>query len=269
MISLAQLRIKDYWENRASDTESDEAIITLPDRNQRALEISVVLKYLSRHQDVLDIGCGNGFSTNVFSSVSRRVIGIDYSEKMIDRARSVYGGIGNISFMVRDVLDLNSIEETFDVAISQRCLINIPSWELQQRAILNIAGILKPGGVFLLQEGSLQGRENLNQTRQIFGLERMPIVDYNLDFDEGKLWPFVRQHFDIIDIRRFGHYDFISRVIHPLMVSPEQPRYDSKINEIGALISEQLRGMDQVSRQFLAILRRPESSIDTSIEASV
>lgn len=247
---------KAYWENRAQDNSLAKEKVTHSDSNQRFLEIDITLQYLPRDARVLDIGCGNGFSTAIFADYCFSIVGIDYSEAMIDRACKDYGHIKNIGFVVQDILAISSPLQSFDVALSQRCLINLTSWEDQQKAIINIAKVLKPGGVFLLQEGSKQGREHLNQARQAVGLEYMPPVPFNLDFDEDKLWVFIREYFDIVEIRRFGLYDLISRLVHPLLVEPETPKYDAKINEVARLVSSKLRGADELGREFSAFLRR-------------
>lgn len=103
-------------------------------------------------------------------------------------------------------------------------------------------------------EGSQQGRALLNETRKDCGLQLMPSVAYNLDLDEQRLWPFLEPYFKVQEVRRLGIYDLISRIIHPLLVSPEEPRYDARINEIGRLVSEKLDGTPQISREFIAVL---------------
>lgn len=248
--------IKAFWEERARNPNFPEEVVTHRDRNQRFLEIEVLLQYLPRGQRILDVGCGTGFSTAVFARYAAHIVGIDYSAAMIERAKRQYGHLPNVQFELQDVLDLGFPPGSFDVAISQRCLINLPTWEAQQKAIIHITNVLRAGGCFLLQEGSQQGRERLNQGREVFGLGRMPIVPYNLDFDEEKLWPFVRQYFQIVDVRRFGIYDLISRVVHPLLVAPSEPQYDARINEIAWRLSATLRGADDLSREFSAFLRR-------------
>jgi SAM-dependent methyltransferase len=175
---------------------------------------------------------------------------------MINRALKNYGSIPNIEFQVRDVCDLQFTSQSFDVAISQRCLINLESWEKQQRALEQIAQVVKPDGCFFMQEGTRQGRERLNCVRELFGLKRMPEVPFNLDFDEELLWPFISKYFTTIEVRRFGLFDLISRVVHPLLVYPEEPKYDAEINAIAWRISAKLRGSDEISREFSAFLRR-------------
>lgn len=260
---MSLTEIKAYWENRALSADLADAVVTHPDVSQRLLEIDAMLDYLPDNQVILDVGCGNGFSTAVFADHARQIVGIDYSEAMIARARSKYGHLENVRFEVQDVLHLDLPAANFDVAISQRCLINLTTWQQQQQAIRNVARTLKPQGFFFLQEGTQQGRARLNQVREVFELSRMPDVSYNLDFDEETLWPFLRQFFRIVEVRRFGLYDLISRVVHPLLVSPEEPRYDARINEIARRVATHLQGTDDLSREFFAVLRRLDGIEET------
>lgn len=248
--------VKSFWDNRAIDQALDEATITLPDRNQRLLEIRVALNFLPERCRLLDVGCGNGFSTKVYAQHVDYVMGVDYSREMIEKARQDYGATNNLEFKTQDVLELDFEDGEFDAAISQRCLINLTSWENQQKALNNVARCLRVGGYYFMQEGTSQGRDRLNEVREGFGLERMPSVPYNLDFDEEKLWPFIDQDFEIVEIRRFGYYDLISRVVHPLLTEPDPPQYDAKINEIAAKVAFGLDGAGELSRQFFAVLRR-------------
>ena len=48
------------------------------------------------------------------------------------------------------------------------------------------------------------------------------------------------QIFKIQEIQRFGMYFFLSRIIHPLMVFPEKPKFDSKINLIAQEIASKI-----------------------------
>jgi len=51
----------------------------------------------------------------------------------------------------------------------------------------------------------------------------------------------------------------ISRVVHPLLVVPEEPKYEAPINEIAALLSSKESGVqatDRIAREFSAVLER-------------
>ena len=260
--------IKEFWEGQAARQELPEDLITHRDRNQRLLEIELLSKYLPSGKRILDIGCGNGFSTAVFAKSAAEIVGIDYAPAMIERAKRNFGHVPNVSFRSQDVLSLDFPPDSFDVVISQRCLINLGTWDNQQKAISNIANVVKPGGFFFLQEGTRQGRARLNEVRELLGLSRMPSVPFNLDFDEEILWPYVRRYFDVVEIRRFGLYDLISRVVHPLLVNPSEPVYDAKINDIARRVSVELRGMDDLSREFSAFLRRRVQTTSTAVPLS-
>jgi SAM-dependent methyltransferase len=250
--------IKAHWDRQARDVALDGAQVTHADRQQRLLEIELLLQYLPRGQRVLDVGCGNGFATAIVARHAAHVVAIDYSAAMIERAQREHGQLPNVRFEVQDLLHLALPPCSFDAVVSQRCLINLGTWENQQTALTNIAAVLKPGGCLILQEGTRQGRELLNQARTAVGLDRMPVVAFNLDFDEETLWPFLRRYFDIVDVRRFGLYDLISRVVHPLLVSPAEPQYDARINDVARQVSARLRGADELAREFSAFLRRRE-----------
>jgi len=255
-------RIKETWDGRAKDTGLQGTYVTMADRNQRILEIEEVLRYIPPGQLILDVGCGNGYSTAIFAKRAERILAIDYSEAMIARAKREYGDIPNITFEVRDILSpLPYAEKTFGVAVAQRCLINLATWENQQKAIEHIARVIRPGGYFIMQEGTRQGREGLNQLRVKMGLPRMPDVEFNSDLDETTLWPFVQRHFEIVEVRRYGLYDLIARVVHPLLVAPAQPDYEARINDVARRIAGATDAAGEVSRWFTAVLRvRPSSA---------
>jgi len=255
-------RIKETWDGRAKDTELQGSYVTMADRNQRMLEIDEALRRIPSGQRILDVGCGNGYSTAIFAKQAEHVVAIDYSEAMIARAKREHGTIPNITFEVRDILSpLPYPAGSFGVAVAQRCLINLATWENQQKAIEHIARVIKPSGYFVMQEGTRQGREGLNQLRERMGLPRMPDVPFNSDLDEATLWPFLRRHFEILQVRRYGLYDLVARVVHPLLVAPAQPDYEAKINDIARQVAAATDAAGEVSRWFTAFLRvRPSSA---------
>jgi len=255
-ITLDIAKVKQHWEVQAKNRGLDAAGVTHRDIHQRLLEIHLTCKYLSKSDRVLDVGCGNGYATAVFAPLVSEVLGVDYSPAMIARARREHRQIANVTWQVQDAMKLDVPASHYDVAVSLRCLINLGSWKAQQKAVLNIRRALRRGGRLILSEGSRQGRAGLNKARQQCGLPAMPPVAFNVDLDEEKFWPFVKQHFKVERIHRWGIYDFISRVVQPLFVAPAEPQYDAKINEIGRRIAERLSGMDGLCRVFVAVLRK-------------
>lgn len=103
---------------------------------------------LQGNENILDIGCGTGRTTNYCASqlTTGHVHGTDFSQDMIDFAIQEYKNTDRISFEQLNVLDL-PWDSKFDIAYSFFCLHWVAN---QERAIQNIVRSLKPGGKALL-----------------------------------------------------------------------------------------------------------------------
>lgn len=253
-------KIKEFWDERAIQGDVSPDQVTHRDVWQRWLEIRCISRYLRRKDRVLDVGCGNGYSTRIFAGLCCEIVGIDFSAEMIRRATEeshAENSRSNISFHQHDILNLTpDLFGTFDTAITERCLINLRSFAQQKRAITNIASVLKPGGRFIFVEGSAEGREQLNRFRRSVGLSRMPRVWHNVDFKRNETLQFLGQHFTVQEERHFGLYDFLARVVHPLMVKPDEPRYVALINEVAAKLALDLEEFGEMSRVLFLVLRK-------------
>ena len=254
--------VKAFWEGRAGQAGISENEVTHRDIWQRWLEIEMIKKFVNPAARVLDVGCGNGYTTKQIAPLVREIVGVDYGEEMIRRAKaeSQPSRAGQaVSFHVADVLELSPDRfGMFDQVLSERCLINLASWADQQKAIANIADVLKPGGTFIFLEGCRNGREQLNAARQTVGLEVMPAVWHNVDFEEQQTLAYLATRFDLEHKLHFGVYDFLARVVHPLLVAPEAPRYDARINEVAAKLALQSQEFGHLSRVLFLVLRRKQ-----------
>jgi ubiquinone/menaquinone biosynthesis C-methylase UbiE len=157
-----------------------------------------------------------------------------------------------------DVLNLSYPEDTFDVVISERCLINLMSWEEQQKAMCEIKRVLKKGGRYLMIEGTSGGLDKLNNMRESYGLHRIEKHWHNLLFDDDMLMTFLKKHFNNKEIISLGTYYFISRVVHPLMVLPDEPKFEAKINEVARRMAADIPSFDDISINKLYVLLKNE-----------
>lgn len=256
------VKVKKFWNKMATTDGIASEQVTHKDIWQRWLEIQMITKLLGKKDSVIDIGCGNGFSTRIFSNFCKNIIGVDYSEAMINRAREESRKAAQAlskppSFSQCNVLELTpSLFGTFDVAISERCLINLSNFKEQKKAIANIASVIKPNGKFIFVEGSADGRKMLNKLRRRVGLSVMQRVWHNVDFNEIETLKYLKKFFVVEDQKHFGIYDFLSRVVHPLMVTPEDPKYAARINEVAAQLSVMMHDFDYLSRVLFLVLRK-------------
>ncbi len=225
---------------------STKKYATSQDGNLRELEINSISKHLSDGLQVLDVGCGNGYSSISFANLyDSNFFGIDNSQNMIDAARDLLKDEtnlkGTVEFNLGDVLNLNLKPESYDVIITERLLINLPTWEDQMNAIKSLHHLLKKGGKFLMMEATKQGVDRLNETRKKVNLEPIPHstqINWWINrFDENNIEEFLSELFEIVEVQRFGLYFFISRVLYPLSILPEKPKFDSKLNEIARQVS--------------------------------
>jgi trans-aconitate 2-methyltransferase len=99
---------------------------------------------------VLDIGCGDGFLTGAIATLTPQgvVIGADPSHRMVaTAAESIATRASGPWFVIADARAL-PFGERFDAAVSFNALHWVPE---QERALHQIATVLKPGGSLTVQ----------------------------------------------------------------------------------------------------------------------
>ncbi len=75
---------------------------------------------------VLDAGCGSGQKARFFQDLGMHVLGIDFSEKLLDIARRTATGS---EFRLLDLRDIGTLPEAFDGVFAQASLLHIPKAE--------------------------------------------------------------------------------------------------------------------------------------------
>lgn len=106
---------------------------------------------------ILDYGCGQGRLCGELSQLGfSNVQGVDYSEKMIQVARSRFP---RLNFSVVDGLTLPYDTASFSAVLLFAVLTCIPSDDEQKRLIAEISRVLRPGGLLLVSDYPLQQDE--------------------------------------------------------------------------------------------------------------
>ena len=113
---------------------------------------------------VVDLGSGAGndcFIARAVAGDKGKVIGVDFTETMIEKARTnaEKRGYNNVEFRLGDIENLPVSDNAVDVVVSN-CVLNlVPD---KQRAFAEMHRILKPGGHFSVSDIVLEG--TLDQT---------------------------------------------------------------------------------------------------------
>lgn len=226
------------------------------------LETDNILDYLNKDDVVLEVGCGDCQHTIEYAKKVKKIYGIDIVESLVEigRKRINRNGLTNAKINVGTAIDLERVfaGDKMDSIISQRFLINIASWQSQKRIIKKIYNSLKPGGYLLLSEGFIDGFIELNKLRKKLNLPPVVPVKYNCNFKRRQFENFVKKYFDILEVRDYGIYLLLSRIITPLVSFPKLPKHDSRINEACMKLSKalELSGTREYSYNLFYVLRK-------------
>lgn len=222
--------IKNYWEDRAAKDPSAQS--TTQDFYLREIEYSVLFEQIQKYSpdSVADVGCGDGRTTARLASKCSNLFfsGFDYSSSMVENAKNHLSSdeLPNIQFEQLDICA--GLKKSFDLIYTTRCLINLPSWDLQKIAINNIHKSLTIGGVYLMVENFIEGQENFNQVRKNFDLPEIPIREHNFFFQRERLLDFIDGRFAVEEeVNISSAYYLMSRVIYSKICSEtgQQPDY--------------------------------------------
>ena len=83
-------KIKEFWNQRAMQYGANQKA-TLGEIAVRYLEINEINRHLDHGKKILDVGCGNGYTTKIFAkNYKSKIFGIDYAPEMIEIAGGSY-----------------------------------------------------------------------------------------------------------------------------------------------------------------------------------
>lgn len=115
-----------------------------------------LLKGLDKDSKCIDLGCGEGFEARAIAKEGFEVIGVDLAPIVIKKATESTPKNLKVKFINGDVTDLSTIgieDKTFDLVTNIGCLHMMEDQEDRNSHLKEIKRILKPGGIFYLQNG--------------------------------------------------------------------------------------------------------------------
>ena len=128
-----------YWDNVAPVKE-----FTTP------FQMDLFREHINKDANILDIGCGYGRTLNeLYNNGYRNCTGVDFSEKMIERGKTLYP---HLTFESMQNGKTKYPENTFDVVILLAVLTCIITNAEQLQLLGEIKKILKPGGIIYIND---------------------------------------------------------------------------------------------------------------------
>lgn len=233
---------REYEQRDAADPYA-----TSRDYNARELEIAAIRAALGAPGRLLDLGCGNGYTLLVLGEAMPGwdLLGIDFSPNLIAGANQLLtqrrGTLQSVPrFLEADALAhlAQSADASVDYVLTERFIQNMPNEAVQIDVLRQIRRILRPGGLLLMCEGSDDGFEALNDIREKMALPRIPSTSREnvsaIRFEDDSIERIATQELGYVLRSKAGFSTFflIARVLHPLLVAPDPPRFDARINEL-------------------------------------
>jgi len=108
----------------------------------------IVSKFLGdlKGKVVLDAGCGNGYWSRKMAKRAKKVVGVDFTEELLEVARSK-SSASNLEFVTGDLRELCLPDDEFDVVFCNMALIDVDGLE---KAVSEMARVLKTSGNLII-----------------------------------------------------------------------------------------------------------------------
>jgi ubiquinone/menaquinone biosynthesis C-methylase UbiE len=105
--------------------------------------------------EMLDLGVGAGRTGYTFAPLVHRYVGLDYSPRMLERARRLLGDDARVELILGDARDLSGVGGPFDLVLFSFNGIDAVGHEDRLRILAEVRRVLKPSGHFLFSSHSL------------------------------------------------------------------------------------------------------------------
>jgi SAM-dependent methyltransferase len=275
--SARQLSLRKIYDER----DPTDPYATSRDANQRELEIEAITRSLTARPPgcLVDLGCGNGYTLISLAKELEdwNLTGVDFSQVLIGGAARLLEQnarelVSTPAFARADAVEYvrGLPAQSVDVFVTERFLLNLPDAATQREVIRNMHRALRPGGLLLMCEGSMEGFRGLNRMRTAMGLA--PILETSADnlsairFEDEEIESFACKELDfsLLDKAGFSTFFVISRVLHPALVAPQAPKFDARINTLARELQLQVPFEPGIGSNVLWTLQKPAGGASTS-----
>ena len=208
---------KQWFDERARNASSDYVLnrgttLRLDELETRSLEQFLQSVAPKSSDVVLDAGCGSGRNLSILSSRVKEIIGLDFSEEMLERARERVHSedLANVSLTRGTVTDMKFPDARFDKVVCASVLqyLDTADCETSFREMIRVC---KPSGTLVLhvKNGTSLYALSLSLLRvvsRLIGKEVMP------EHYRSRQWHFTTLRkcgAAVIDYDSFGIFTFV------------------------------------------------------------
>lgn len=129
-------------------------------------------------KSVLDIGCGNGRSTLILSDISGKVVGIDFSERLLDQAKEKLKCKKNVGLFLENAESMHFEDSSFDcVFMLWNTFGNL--YKSRDKVLREARRVLKPNGIIFM---SVFSERVLPSYLTFLENNDLGVIDYNEDY---------------------------------------------------------------------------------------
>ncbi len=144
-------QVGDYWDLRShgfSDAINEEFDSHLGE----AWKVRFADLFGDVPLEILDDGAGAGFFSMILASLGHNVTSIDYSDNMVSYIKENMAKRGfKANALQMDAQDLKFSDGAFDAVVQRNVMWNL---DAPEKAYAEIFRVLKPGGVFMIDDGN-------------------------------------------------------------------------------------------------------------------
>lgn len=182
------------WYESFFETEEWLQLATTRDPERTEREVTFVATQLEPGARVLDLACGTGRIAVPLAARGFAVSGLDISNRVLEEARAAGP---ELDFRQGDMRELPWPEGSFDAVINMWTAFGYFATQAEdERALAEVARVLRPGGVFIL--------DTVNQAALVRGLQHQSWSE----LEDGTLLLENRTH-DIVTGRSQAFWSFV------------------------------------------------------------
>ena len=153
----------------------------------------------TKHPKILDLGCGAGYDAKILAKMGSRVVGIDFSDKLINIAKDQ---VSTCKFFVGNITDPFDKLGVFDGIL---CLATIMHIDVQKmhKTFENMANALKKGGLILVSSYDGTGKNYEKSYAKLDG--EMYDKSFN-NYNASELCAFAYPNLKLVDTWKFDDF---------------------------------------------------------------